>query len=265
MSLDLHIEAQGESELPVVCLHGWGMNLRVFDLIREAVAPVGIETWAMDLPGHGRSPWDASRADFTQQVQDVLANLPPRCVLLGWSLGGQFALELARLVPQRVAGLVLFATTPRFGRTEGWEHGLEPVAFQTFRDTLARNWQQTLGDFIWLQLRGSRHAEETQKHIHAALATQGLPRREALEAGLAMLATNDLRHQLAGITHPTLLVAGHNDRVTPPGAVRWMNAQMVRSQYLEIDRAGHAPFLSHVEDCAAPLREFLADVAGLQE
>jgi pimeloyl-[acyl-carrier protein] methyl ester esterase len=265
MSLLLHYESTGESDLPVVCLHGWGMNLRVFDLIREAVEPVGVETWAMDLPGHGRSPWDPARAEFALQIQDVLSNLPPRCVLLGWSLGGQIALEIARVAPQRVAGLALFATTPRFGKTAGWDNGLEPVAFQTFRETLARDWQQTLADFIWLQLRGSRHAEETQQQIRDALSTQGLPRREALDAGLQMLATNDLRRHIPGITHPALLIAGQNDRVTPPGAMRWMNKQMTRSRYLEIDRAGHAPFLSHVEDCAAPLREFLADVAGLQE
>jgi pimeloyl-[acyl-carrier protein] methyl ester esterase len=265
MSLELYIEATGESDLPVVCLHGWGMNLRVFDLIREAVEPVGVETWAMDLPGHGRSPWDPARAEFALPLQDVMSNLPPRCVLLGWSLGGQIALEIARVAPQRVAGLALFATTPRFGKTTGWENGLEPVAFNTFRETLMRDWQQTLADFIWLQLRGSRHAEETQQQIRDALDAQGLPRREALEAGLAMLAANDLRRHISGITHPTLLVSGQSDRVTPPGAMRWMNSQMVRSRYLEIDRSGHAPFLSHVEDCAAPLREFLADVAGLQE
>lgn len=265
MSLELHVEATGESDLPVVCLHGWGMNLRVFDQIREAIEPVGVETWAMDLPGHGRSPWDPARAEFSLQLQDVMSNLPPRCVLLGWSLGGQIALEIARVAPQRVAGLALFATTPRFGKAAGWENGLEPIAFQTFRETLVRDWQQTLADFIWLQLRGSRHAEETQQQIRDALATQGLPHREALDAGLVMLANNDLRRHIGGITHPTLLVSGQNDRVTPPGAMRWMNGQMVRSRYLEIDRAGHAPFLSHTEDCAAPLREFLADVAGLQE
>ncbi len=265
MSMELYIEATGESDLPVVCLHGWGMNLRVFDQIREAVEPVGVETWAMDLPGHGRSPWDPARAEFALQLQDVMSNLPPRCVLLGWSLGGQIAMEIARVAPQRVAGLALFATTPRFGKTAGWENGLEPVAFNTFRETLMRDWQQTLADFIWLQFRGSRHAEETQQLVRDALSTHGLPSREALDAGLVMLATNDLRRHIPGITHPTLLVSGQNDRVCPPGAMRWMNGQMVRSRYLEIDRAGHAPFISHVEDCAAPLREFLADVAGLQE
>jgi pimeloyl-[acyl-carrier protein] methyl ester esterase len=265
MSLTLNIEAAGDSPLPLVCLHGWGMNLRVFDLLREALEPAGIEFWAMDLPGHGRSPWDAERASFAHQVQDVLLNLPQRCVLLGWSLGGQFALEIARVAPQRVAGLVLIATTPRFSKSVDWAHGMEPTAMEAFREAVKRDWRQTLADFIWLQLRGSDHAALAQQWIREALKGHGLPRSEALEAGLSILATNDLRNAVASIAHPTLLMAGQNDRITRPVALAWMSEQMARARYLEIPRAGHAPFLSHVEECAAPLRDFLVDVADLAE
>lgn len=262
MNAPLYVEQSGEGEVPLVCLHGWGMNLRVFDAIREAVEPVGISSWAIDLPGHGRSRWDPARADFASQLQDVLSSLPPRCVLLGWSLGGQFALEVARLAPLRVLGLVLFSTTPRFERTGDWDAGLDPATSALFREALARDWLHALDDFIQLQLRGSRHAVETLALIREALKSHGAPRREALEAGLALLATNDLRRHAAGITHPALVVAGQNDRVTPPAASQWLVSRMPRSSYLEIERAGHAPFLSHVEDCAEPLREFLADVTG---
>jgi pimeloyl-[acyl-carrier protein] methyl ester esterase len=263
MSVSLYAEESGEGELPLVCLHGWGMNLRVFDPIRTAVEPVGLPTWAMDLPGHGQSSWNPARADFSSQLQDVLSSLPQRCVLLGWSLGGQFALEIARVAPARVAGLVLVASTPRFGKTDDWEAGLEPVAFNTFRQTLARDWLQTLGDFIWLQLRGSRNAETTQQQMLQALKEHGTPQREALVAGLELLATNDLRRHVANITHPVLLIAGQNDHIAPPAASQWMAQRMPRAKFLEIDRCGHAPFLSHVEECAQPLREFLADVGGV--
>jgi len=265
LSLDapLYVDAIGDGELPVVCLHGWGMNSRVFDLIRAAIEPVGLSTWAIDLPGHGQSRWDPMRADFASQLQDVMSSLPQRCVLMGWSLGGQFALEIARLAPQRVTGLVLIASTPRFGKAADWDAGLEPVAFQTFRDTLSRDWSRALGDFIWLQLRGSRYAEETQQKLLEALQVQGMPRREALEAGLNLLATNDLRRYIPAVTHPVLMIAGENDRIAPPAASEWMAQRMPRARWVNIDRCGHAPMLSHVEDCAQPLREFLADVSGV--
>jgi pimeloyl-[acyl-carrier protein] methyl ester esterase len=241
------------------------MNLRVFDLIRDALKSAGIEIHAMDLPGHGLSPWKAERATFAHQLQDVLSNLPPRCVLMGWSLGGQFALEIARTAPQRVAGLVLLATTPCFSKNADWDYGLEPTALPTFHATLLRDWRQTLADFIWLQLRGSRHAEQAQQWIREGLKTHGMPRREALAAGLELLKTNDLRRHLANISHPTLLIAGQHDRITPPAALRWMHQQMPRSRHIEIRGAGHAPMVSHVEECAGPLREFLVDVTDLAE
>ena len=264
MNVPLYAEESGEGALPLVCLHGWGMNLRVFDPIRTAVEPVGMPTWAIDLPGHGQSRWDPKRADLSSQLQDVMSTLPQRCVLLGWSLGGQFALEITRLAPARVAGLVLVATTPRFGKTTDWGAGLEPVAFNTFRETLARDWVQTLGDFIWLQLRGSGNADAAHQHIVRALQEHGMPQRAALESGLALLANNDLRRHVPGVTHPVLLIAGQNDRIAPPAASQWMVQRMPRARLLEIDRCGHAPFLSHVEECAQPLREFMADVAGLE-
>ena len=263
MNPPLYAEDSGEGDLPLVCLHGWGMNLRVFDPIRTAVKPVGLPTWAIDLPGHGQSRWDPARTDFSSQLKDVLSTLPPRCVLLGWSLGGQFALEIARVAPARVAGLVLIASTPRFGKNTDWEAGLEPVAFNTFRETLARDWLQTLGDFIWLQLRGSRNADTTQQQMLRALQDHGTPQPAALEAGLTMLENNDLRRHVSAITHPVLLIAGQNDHIAPPAASQWMAPRMVRARILEIARCGHAPFLSHVEECAQPLREFMADVSGV--
>ena len=42
----------------MVLLHGWGMNLRVFDGCAAALATTHRVT-AIDLPGHGRSPWRA--------------------------------------------------------------------------------------------------------------------------------------------------------------------------------------------------------------
>ena len=214
-------------------------------------------SWALDLPGHGRSAWHADRAGFEAQTSDLLAALPPRCTLLAWSLGAQFALEIARRAPERVAALVLIAASPRFERAADWPWGLEHDAVELFRETLAQDWRHTLEDFIWLQLRGSRHAESAVEQIHRALHDQGPPDKQALAAGLELLGVLDTRDRVAAVSQPVLLIAGQNDRVTPPGAGRWLADQLPQGQYREIARAGHAPFLSHVEETAAVIREFL--------
>ncbi|MEO6078191.1 MAG: alpha/beta fold hydrolase [Steroidobacteraceae bacterium] len=247
--------------LPMVCLHGWGMNLRVFDLLRDALAAER-ETLAVDLAGHGASAWAAGHAQFDTQMEDVLAVLPPRCVLLGWSFGGKLALALAARHPARIAALVLVSATPKFAQSADWPHGLDADSMQAFRAVLEQDWQQTLSDFVWLQLRGSRNAEAAQRVLEAALAQQGKPHPEALRNGLDLLHTLDLRAHAVEVMQPTLVISGQNDRVTPPGAARWLAAALPQAQLVEVPRAGHAPFVSHHQEVAAAVRVFLAATAA---
>jgi pimeloyl-[acyl-carrier protein] methyl ester esterase len=160
--------------------------------------------------------------------------------------------------PDRIHALVLIAASPWFAQQDGWPHGMEGQALRAFDAVLAQNWQQTLQDFIALQLRGSRNAEEARQAIEAALTTQGEPQREALLAGMQLLETIDLRALAPGIEQPVLLVAGQHDRVTPPAAARWLAQAMPHATFVEIARAGHAPMVSHHAEVAAAIRQFLA-------
>lgn len=259
------------SALPVVMLHGWGMNLRVFDRLREQLAGLERasadehgsppqETWAIDLPGHGLSPWWPAAADFDAQCASVLAALPPRCVLAGWSMGSMLALQLAATQPARIAALVLLSPTPKFVRSDDWAHGMDAGALDNFRSQLAQDWRRILSDFIWLQVRGSRDAGEAGHLLEAALAQHGAPQPEALAAGLELLGSTDLRGFSVQVTAPALLVTGLNDRVTFPDAARWLAATLPHARLLEVPRAGHAPFISHHIEVAAAVRRFLAQV-----
>ncbi|MEY4762639.1 MAG: hypothetical protein RLZZ200_2495, partial [Pseudomonadota bacterium] len=100
--MSLHVEIRGSrhGSLPLVCLHGWGLNLRVFDGLEDLLV-ASREVHAVDLPGHGASPWIPERATLAAQAEQILDVLPDRCALLGWSLGGQLALHLAANCPGR--------------------------------------------------------------------------------------------------------------------------------------------------------------------
>jgi pimeloyl-[acyl-carrier protein] methyl ester esterase len=54
------------------------------------------------------------------------------------------------------------------------------------------------------------------------------------------------------------VIAGQNDRITPPAATRWLADALPRGQYHEIARAGHAAFISHGPEFTALLGPFLA-------
>ncbi len=101
-------------------LHGWGLNVRVWDGLTAALCD-RFRIIAVDLPGHGRSVWLPERSSLEQQaaqVAETVAAMASEYSLLGWSLGGQIALQLASstrrtLLRRAVDRLVLIAATPR--------------------------------------------------------------------------------------------------------------------------------------------------------
>lgn len=246
------------SALPLVCLHGWGLNGRVFDDLRHRwPGPV----LAPDLPGHGAAPWTGEARTLDDWAQWLAAQLPPQCALLGWSLGGQLALRLAAQAPQRVRRLVLVATTPRFLAGAGWDAGLAPAVLQRFADGLAGDWRATLAEFLQLQVRGSRDAAQVLAGLQQAMLGQGGAHPPALTAGLALLRDTDLRTAVAAVAVPALVVSGQHDRVTPPQAGAWLAAALPQARHLLLPRAGHAPFLSHPDEFCAHLADFMQEAA----
>ncbi len=79
-----------------------------------------------------------------------------------------------------------------------------------------------------------------------------------LARDLELLRETDLRPLLAGITLPTLVIAGQYDRVTLPAASHALAASLPDARYVEIRRAAHAPFLSHLPELGALVCRFPA-------
>ncbi|HEY1726126.1 MAG TPA: pimeloyl-ACP methyl ester esterase BioH [Steroidobacteraceae bacterium] len=249
----LYRETRGHGE-PVVLLHGWGMNLRIFDALRDALASQH-EVTSIDLPGHGRSGWDAP-ADAQHQLEWLGANLPRSATLIGWSLGGQLALQLADRAAVAARRLVLIATSPRFVSSADWPYGLPTSTLQRFGQQLAADPDATVAEFLELQVRGSVAGPAVLERLQRSLREHGSARPEALQAGLTMLEHNDLRALARGIELPVLLIAGQYDRVTSPQAAQALSQMLPQAQLLKIRRAGHAPFLSHAAQVTSALLDF---------
>ena len=245
MSERLYSETSGGGE-PLVLLHGWAMNLRVFDGLRARLATRYAVT-AVDLPGHGRSP---DLPDLAPQRQlALLASLVPYgATLVGWSLGGQLALQLASDAALGVRRLALIASTPRFVRAEHWPHGLDAAIMRQFTNQLRRDPAKTVADFLDLQVRGGTDAIRVHAVLEQALQDNGHASAGALAAGLKLLEHNDLRELARGIAIPALVITGEHDRVTSPQAGRALSQLLPHSPLLELKGAGHAVFLSHGEE-----------------
>jgi pimeloyl-[acyl-carrier protein] methyl ester esterase len=255
----LHARVSGRGRRDLVLLHGWGMNLEVWDELAEAVAR-RFRVIAVDLPGHGRSDWDGedhTPAAQTFRVHETLAPLTTRYHLLGWSLGGQFALDLAAAMPAGIERLVLVATTPRFLAGPGWRFGVRDASIERLAAQLRADPRDAVSGFLKLQARGlaPRTAGRALGRLRAALTRGGAAHPAALAWGLERLRHGDFRPQLPQVRTPALVVAGEDDRITPPGASRALAAALPNGRFRLLRGAGHVPFLSHRE-------QFLAAVSG---
>ena len=256
-----HRERIGHGTSPLILLHGWSMNLRVFDALAAILADE-FTSCSFDLPGHGRSSF-AGYADrpltIDELARDLLAQLPAEPVtLLGWSQGGQLALQVAALAPARVRRLLLVATTPCFIAQADWPQGMPAHYASAFAAQLDQEPQVLLRDFLQLQLRGSPPSLPAQAHLLAALVAHGLADPQALGTLLQTLFSTDLRGALPGIHTPALVISGQNDSVTSAAAGRALAKRLGNARYREFSGTAHLPFITHGVEFADALREFVA-------
>jgi pimeloyl-ACP methyl ester carboxylesterase len=102
-------DVRGQGDMALVFIHGWACD-RSFWREQLDVFAEDYRVVALDLGGHGESGADREAWSMTTlggDVQAVVENLNlERVVLVGHSMGGVVALEAARLMPQRVVGIV---------------------------------------------------------------------------------------------------------------------------------------------------------------
>jgi pimeloyl-[acyl-carrier protein] methyl ester esterase len=236
-------------------LHGWGLNGAVWNSIRDTLAE-HFTLHLIDLPGHGYSQ-HVGIGILSATAEHVARVMPQHGHLLGWSLGGQFAIELARLVPDQIDKLVLVATTPQFIANPNWPHGKKAAALDQFGLNLKENYHATIREFLALQILNHPHQRATIAELQIAVSARGAPDLAHLTAGLELLRSNNLRDQIPNIRHQTLVIQGDRDALTSERAGQWLAAQIPISQYEMILFATHAPFLSHRDIFMVRLMQFL--------
>lgn len=258
-----YVEVRGSGP-DVVLLHGWALHGGMWgpwldELSRHARLHV------LDLPGHGRSAWPGDLRGLTGLVRAVVPAVPRGAVLLGWSLGGMVALEIARQSACDVAALVLVASTPKFVIGDDWPHGLHRDVLDEFTRGLASDCAGTVRNFLALQASGDERSQETLRLLRRQLASHGAPDLEALAEGLSILRETDLRDALPQIACPALVMAGEHDRLTPPEAGRALAGSLPDARFRLIGRSGHAPFLSHAPQVLGEVLAFLGSHAAMAD
>ncbi len=252
--MSIAIETSGSGP-HLALLHGWGLNGAVWDSVAETFA-LDHTLHRVDLPGHGRSG-DTKSTTLDAMTDAVAAALPPHTHVLGWSLGGQVALNLALRYPSRIARLILVATTPQFVAADDWPHGMRAGVLSDFVLRLSGNYAATIKNFLALQALHQVNVRRTILMLQQAVLARGAPNMTNLMHGLEILAETDLRPTLGQISHRTLVIQGDHDALTPEPAARWLASAMTNAEYELIPHAAHAPFLSHRPQFVDRVKRFL--------
>ncbi len=212
---------------------------------------------AVDLPGHGHSRALALSFDETaDQLINQLAEFP-HAVWCGWSLGGALAARIALRAPvQQVRALVCIASNPKFIASSDWPDAMHASVFAGFANALDDDWRAVVQRFLALEAMGSARGAESLRELQAQVFARGEPSTGALKQGLDDLNALDLRADLAALRCPSLWIAGARDRLVNPLAMQ-KAAMLANGEFVEIAKAGHAPFLHDGDRLAELLHDFL--------
>lgn len=240
----LKIRQEGSGK-PLVVLHGWGLNSAVWQPIRQHLIEQ-FEIYWVDLPGHGINA-DISLLDVKQAANLLELVLPDGAHVLGWSLGGLIAQQLAVQCPDKVKSLVLIASNRSFVQRENWQSAMPADVLDTFANNLQDDLATTLKRFLALQFMGVKGGKAQVKSLQESLLEYP-PNESALNTGLDMLKNADfLNTELNCHTH---WILGKLDRLVPVSLADVLEGLLNNTVDI-IDKAGHAPFISHPDECVA--------------
>ncbi len=229
--IDFHYETRGSGEV-LLLIPGLGAAVAEYGRVIDGLAQ-HLRVVAVDNRGSGRS--DKPDAPYTiEMMADDAAGLlgavaPGPVHVLGHSMGGRIALDLALRHPESVKSLVLASTSARMPRE-------------------TRRRVQFLGA-LW---RGNPLFQRLDPHPQPYYAF-----RRQLDASRGYDATS----RLSDIRVPTLILSGTGDRLAPPALAQEMHARIGGSRMVTL-RGGHLVLLMQFDRCVQAIWDFISTIAA---
>lgn len=235
----IHYETWGEGDEPLVLVHGytgdigdWDEQVGVFSKTHRVVA--------LDHRGHGASdaPAGTDAYSIERMAMDVEAVIEDAGVgryhLVGHSMGGGVAQEMALRNGDRLRSLTLFGTGPDF------DFGRVPAvkAFMENRVRIAE--EQGMA-----ALAAQPSTMPDPPHVPASRREYERKRMEAMSphgfAGgwHALMSWQGTRDRIQSVRTPALLIAGSLEPAVK--TMTWLHEQMPGSELLIIEESGHSP------------------------
>ena len=232
----------------LVLLPGWAMHSGVWGDFAELLS----QYFTLTLIDH--LPSQESIDVVGDGIVELLDDEP--FYLLGWSLGGSVALNMAQRYPSRVKGVILFATNPCFVANEAWP-GMPLAMFRAFTQQVHLNALVTLEGFLMVQCQGVTNSHEYLETLKARFASKEMLPLNDLMQNLALLEKVDLRDMLASLTCPVVAILSDNDALVPVTIGQAMQMLQPNLQLHIIEKAGHIPFVIQTAVCVNIICAFI--------
>jgi pimeloyl-ACP methyl ester carboxylesterase len=237
----LAVAEAGVGGRPLLIVHGFtGAKEDFYDYF-DVLAADGWHVVAPDLRGHGSSPAPESGYGFDDMAGDVLAVADAmgwdRFALLGHSMGGMIAQQVAIVAPDRVDALVLMGTTHG---AVGVDRNLAMLACEVVRDggmAALVKVQKELGSPTATATSERLRAERPEIEAYRDRSILACSPDMYVGAIGAMLDAPDRLDALSQLSIPTLVMVGIDDRLFLPGSREL--GTLPSATYVEFDDAGH--------------------------
>ena len=232
-------------EPTLVFIHGSGDSSLVWKPVIERLPPGRVV--ALDLPGHGArhdppGPESMSVDEYAAAVEEDCERLDLRSVYVaGHSLGGAIVLALALRPGSRVRGLALIGTGARLR--------VAPQLLESARSDPESATRML--DALGVAAGHERLAAEFREQAWATLP--GILYRD-----LAACEAFDMMADLPRISQPAIVIAGEQDRLTPPKYAQFLVDHLPSATLALIPDAGHYLPIEQPGALATTLTSWLA-------
>lgn len=249
---------------PVVFIHGLGGCWQNWLENLPAAARAGFRAIALDLPGFGRSPMpdrEVSIPAYGQLVDGFCRALNLHsAALVGNSMGGFIAAEVATHSPDWIDHLVLVSAagisqaTLRQEPVVAWARLLSaasPLAMRLNLEGIRRpGLRQMAFEGVF------RHPQRIRRELLYEFSAPAIGAPAFAPAAIS-LAGYDFLDRLEGITTPTLLIWGRDDRVVPASDAPGYERRIPDCELIVYDDCGHLPMAERPTRFNRDLKRFL--------
>jgi poly(3-hydroxyoctanoate) depolymerase len=254
-SFRIRVRRSGEGP-PLLLISGLGAAIEMWEPVTTRFR--GRELIMFDLPGTGKSSRSRVPLRMRHNARLVTALLDrlghDRVDVLGYSLGGAVAQELAYRTPSKVRRLILCATT---AGAPGVPPSLLNIALLV---SPARYYSTALAERIIPRLAGGRTARDPET-LRAGIRRRQAEPPKLLGYALQLSATAGWSSHawLHRVRHETLILHADDDPLVPIANARTIARKMPNARLQVLQDAGHLFLLDDPDVALGTIEAFLDD------